>query len=50
VPVELTAQQLGAHPALGVDQRDAGLIAAGLDAEHDRGARRAKFRCHDRWR
>jgi hypothetical protein len=50
MPLELAAQQLGVDPAIAVDQRDASLIAAGLDAEHDRRAMRARFRSHDRWR
>ena len=40
---QLAVQRLGAHPALGVDQGDPGLVAAGLDAEHDGRAIRARF-------
>ena len=47
---QLAVQRLGVHPALGVDQGDPGLVAAGLDAEHDGRAIRARFSGHDRWR
>jgi hypothetical protein len=48
--LELAAQRLSEHPALGGDQGDAGLIAAGLDPEHDWRARRGRVARHDCWR
>ena len=40
---QLAVQRLGAHPPPGVDQGDPGLVAAGLDAEHDGRAIRARI-------
>ena len=50
VPLELAEQRLGQHPAPAVDQRYRGLVAAGLDAEHDRRPIHARTFLHDRSR